>query len=525
MLISKEEFTRTVRATTSLDDFQEISANDCRGIFSIPKHSPIQRWATEFQKMLRGLAEIEFSAQQTSPLQKLSEAGSEYGLQALGKTVSSELIALLKPRAMRHIKHNLRQILSRVTRPCYALEFNAFRCAYGAVFSQNASPSRELLENKFLGDRPCNRLISLFKKFPVLAELWSQLICQWCESVSELLARVDTDKQALARVFFRGEPVGQIMDLCAGLSDPHNQGRTVMRIQFQSGSIMYKPRWGHGEQEWFSLISYLNRTWHRPKLTGGRVLRRDRYCWMEEISFATCKDEGAVGRFYKRLGGIIAAAYLLKAVDCHRDNLIASGEHPVLIDAETLWHVADERKTKSVLDSLYATGFLPRSGRRSSYQYRSSALGLTACGKHIPYLSAQPLNARHYEKEIISGFRSVWRCLIGTTARRRAFLHRLHRIRRREWRRIYRSTAKYDSIIRASIHPAAMRSRVDRDLLIAELCRRTNNAHSVIRAEITALRRLDVPYLVWRSTEAVSVPEEKAAPLEVIDALRRAMHL
>src|SRR6202008_1043288 len=109
-------------------------------------------------------------------------------------------------------------------------------------------------------------------RFPVLAKLWSQLICQWCDNVSELLARVERDKQALSRCFFHGQPVGEIIDLRAGLSDPHNKGRTVMHVRFQAGSIIYKPRRGHGEQEWFNLVDYLNVRYLRPKLKAARVL-------------------------------------------------------------------------------------------------------------------------------------------------------------------------------------------------------------------------------------------------------------
>ena len=71
---------------------------------------------------------------------------------------------------------------------------------------------------------------------------------------------------------------------------------------------------------------------------------------------------------------MIAAAYLLKAVDCHRDNLIASGEDPVLVDADALWHVSPATKAQTPLDLLYRTGFFPNSNPRS-LQSRSSVLG------------------------------------------------------------------------------------------------------------------------------------------------------
>ncbi len=525
MLISDEEFNAIVVAASGHNDFHRVSTNQSREIFARPRHFRIPVWASDFREMLNGLVQLEFSPEQASPLQKVCKAGSEYGLRVLKKTVSSELLSILRPKAKRHIKNDLRRILARVTRPCLALELNAFRCVYEAVYPQKGSPTPKLLERKFLGERPYDRLISLFKEFPGLAELWSQLIYQWCDSVADLLARVERDEQRVSRVFFRGQPVGKIIDLRAGLSDPHNKGRTVMRVQFQAGSIIYKPRCGHGEEEWFSLIDYLNAASLRPKLSAAKVLCRDGYCWMQEVKFAPCKDQAAARRFYKRLGAMIAAAYLLKAVDCHRDNVIASGEHPVLVDAETLWHLGGERKKKGLLDPLYGTGFLPTSGRRSSYQYRSSALGKTPPGKHTPYIGTSPLRAARYEIEIVDGFCRAWRCLLGTRGRRTAFSRRLQRVRGRERRRIYWSTGDYDAIMRASIQSAALRSGVDRNMLIARLCGRSTVSQRVIREEINALKRLDIPYFIRGATAGSPLPEDNACPPEIIEALRRAVHL
>ena len=40
-------------------------------------------------------------------------------------------------------------------------------------------------------------------------------------------------------------------------------------------------------------------------------------------------------RFYRRQGALLALLYALEATDFHAENLIASGEFPVLIDLET----------------------------------------------------------------------------------------------------------------------------------------------------------------------------------------------
>src|SRR5262249_13080807 len=42
--------------------------------------------------------------------------------------------------------------------------------------------------------------------------------------------------------------------------------------------------------------------------------------------------------FYRRQGAYLALLYALEATDFHNENLIAAGEHPVLIDLESLFH-------------------------------------------------------------------------------------------------------------------------------------------------------------------------------------------
>ena len=98
-----------------------------------------------------------------------------------------------------------------------------------------------------------------------------------------------------------------------GLSDPHNEGRTVMLLEFAAGSVIYKPRPGDGEWEWFSFLQGMNALSFRPGLRAARVLRQKGYCWMERIESSPCTDQAAARRFYRRMGGMIGVAYLLRA--------------------------------------------------------------------------------------------------------------------------------------------------------------------------------------------------------------------
>lgn len=242
---------------------------------------------------------------------------------------------------------------------------------------------------------------------------------------------------------------------------------------------------------------------------------------MEDIEAAPCKNEAAARRFFRRMGGMIAAAHLLKAVDCHRDNIIASGEYPVLVDIDALWHVSLLTKTQSLSDVLYRTGFFPNSNRRG-LQSRSSALGRGTTGSHRARLAGRPLEAAAFTREIVTGFARAWRSILGTRNRRAAFARRLRRIRSQERRWIYWATETYANIRRASLQPAALRSSIERELLITRLCTENRVTSAPIDAEVHNLRRLDIPYFNRRSDERMP-PEERAVPLELVTAVRDAL--
>ena len=478
-------------------------------------------WAVEMRRMLAALADSAFRPVRAAPLVKLCEAGARYGWRSLEMAANPKLLANVSSKARTSLIRDLRHSLERLTRPCLELERTSFGLAMNSIGVLPGPADPKLADRMFLGDKPGHRLFALFKEFPVLARLWCQVICQWREHVREVLSRFALDRRVLSRRFFNRQPIARIVDLRCGLSDRHNSGRTATRLQSEAGSVIYKPRSGAGEWEWFSLLDWMNSRSFRPRLRAARVLQREGYCWMEYIEAASCKDQAAARRFYQRMGGMIAAAHLLKAVDCHRDNLIASGEHPVLVDVDALWHVSMVTKTQTPADVLYRTGFFPDSNRRG-LQSRSSVLGPGTTGNHRARIAGKSLDPAHYQGEIVTGFAKAWRCLLGTRDRRATFAKRLRRIRSQERRWIYWATEKYAAIRRASIEPSALRSGPERDLLIARLCSNNRAISAPGKAEVQPLTQLDIPYFVRKSNERMPA-DEGSAPLELTNAIRHAL--
>jgi lantibiotic modifying enzyme len=485
-------------------------AGEIESIMKLAEPRSSKRSADRLRRMFAALGDCDDVPPGHDPLAQLCAIGVTHGWRELERNTSSELRERISAPAQANLRRYLQSTLERITQPSFELESTSYTLALEALglISPGAPPT----QNKFLGNASIERLFSIFKKFPALAGLWSLTIGQWRDHIAEILTRSVADERAIRGAFFAGKAAGRIIDLDLGLSDRHRDGRSVALVEFEQGRVMYKPRSGSCEEAWDSLLRAMNENGFRPLLKSARVVRRKDYHWMEYIAPAGCDDTVAVRRFYKRLGGVIAGAYLLNAVDCHRENLIAAGEFPVLVDLDTLWHVSAATKSQSATDLLYRTGFFPNSNPQS-LQSRSSALGKAATGTQ---------SAAEHAKQIVAGFGAGWRSLVGTPRRRSAFLKRLRRIRSQERRWIYMATERYATIIRASLQPGALTSARKRLSLIRRLCRRPSIGSGTVETEIAALARLDIPYFTGKTNEAMPAPTA-SPPAELSKAFRTAL--
>lgn len=499
-----------------------LTAADVDEILSAAgRNSPRRSAASvEIRDLLASLADDETKRRQGPPLAKLCRAGVIHAWRRL-ESERADLLVQLSSRAKASLRRHLQRTLEKITRSSFELEWTSFTLAVRSLgFARNGNAGET--EVLFFRQGTAHRLGSLFRKFPALAHLWVLAIGQWRDQVIEILIRVRKDRAAVSRLFVEPDVTRKIKDLRLGLSDAHQRGRSVALIEFcRGGRVIYKPRPGGNESAWFFLLGWMNRQGFQPEQRLMQVLVAKEYSWMEYAEAAPCASAAAVRRFYERLGGLIAAAYLLKAVDCHRENLIAAGEHPILLDLDALWHVSPVTKTQSVTDVLYRTGFFPNA-RRGSLQSRSSVLGRSSRGSHLPRIAGEPIPPGPYAKEIISGFTRGWHCLVGNPKRRAAFNRMAGRIRSGQRRWIYLATAKYAAIVRASLGPAVMRSVAERDALIRHFCSRTGVSKTVIQAETTALGELNIPYFKRRTRERMP-RDPNQAPSELVVAIRKAL--
>src|SRR4029079_14101787 len=124
-----------------------------------------------------------------------------------------------------------------------------------------------------------------------------------------------------------------------GGGDKRRGGQSVLIASFRSGlGVVYKPRALGVDAHVQELLAWLNARGDHPPFRTLTVLDRGTYGWVEFVAAAACTSRDEVRRFYERQGGYLALLYALEATDFHGENLIAAGEHPVLVDLESLFH-------------------------------------------------------------------------------------------------------------------------------------------------------------------------------------------
>lgn len=183
-------------------------------------------------------------------------------------------------------------------------------------------------------------LAELCQRYPVFSRLLVTQVRQWDEHLREFSRRLRADRERLAEQFGAGDGLGAVTTLEPLADDTHGDGRAVMRVAFESGvTVAYKPRSVTAGATFYRVLDRLDD--HHlplPDFETPTYLARDGYGWMEWVDCEDCADREAVERYYRRAGALICITYFLEFRDCQIENLIAAGEHPTLVDAETVLH-------------------------------------------------------------------------------------------------------------------------------------------------------------------------------------------
>jgi len=237
------------------------------------------------------------------------------------------------------------------------------------------------LNGDLAGDTPAERFDSfvrrladpgvagaILRRAPVLGRLAYQVVSGWADASCEFLRAITYDWPDLRLSF--GFPEGDELVEVVPAGDFHRGGRAVLALRFSSGKrLIYKPRSVDVESLFQRILEWLSLHPTVPDLRQLTVVAARDHGWVEYIEPRPCPKE-EVHALYRRHGATLAVLHALSAADCHFENIVAAGAHPIVVDLETLFHsfppaalkplgAAEQAVLDSTLGSVLGVGLLP----------------------------------------------------------------------------------------------------------------------------------------------------------------------
>ncbi len=271
-------------------------------------------------------------------------AGTRDAVQGLANALATELVDLARPTVAVEL------VIARATERWPADEARA-RAA--ALLRGLGEPARAR---------------ALLAERPVLARLLADRAGLAIEAGSEVLERIAADASMLEELL--GGPPGPAVAISAS-GDAHDGGRRVALVTFASGArAVLKPRSMAADAAYQRLLGELTRLGFAPAFASLATLEAGPdHGWQAFAAPASCTSAEQVERAFRRLGGQLAVLHALQATDVHQENVLACGEHPAVIDLETVLHprlggaradVVDPQLAETGTDCVLRVGLLPR---------------------------------------------------------------------------------------------------------------------------------------------------------------------
>lgn len=380
--------------------------------------------------------------------------------------------------------------------------------------------------------------LAILEEYPILARQAVIVIDNWSNATLEFLRHLVEDWEEIRGRLHSSENPGTLIKLSAGAGDSHRGGRSVMIAQFESGvKIVYKPHSLAVDIHVQELLSWLNDHGAAPAFPSFLVIDKGDHGWAEFVEPCSCTSQQEIKRFYQRQGAYLALLYALEATDFHGENLIASGENPVLVDLETFFHPSfsklgryeTEPAAKALNRSVMRSLLLPQRvyvNEKDGY----GGVDLSGLGSEpgqlspdeLPYYEASGTDEMHlkrrrmemgdtpnrprldnkevaltdYAEDFINGFTGHYNLLKDHRNELLAPDGPIERFAGDQVRVVLRATRTYASLLQESFHPDMLRDSLDRDRFYDQLWADVENnprLERVIPSELADLHSGDIP--------------------------------
>ncbi|WP_049971341.1 type 2 lanthipeptide synthetase LanM family protein [Haladaptatus cibarius] len=427
------------------------------------------------------------------------------------------------------------------------IEFKGFIAARDPELAVAENPDRPSSPRKyydsFTETLTQGGLRSFCIEYAVLSKLLITFVRQWIDAVESFSSHLAADRTALNETFGSDGDLGPVTDIDF-LGDPHQGGKTVLGVTFESGTkTAYKPRDMRIDTAFYDFLEWVNDAADLPNVRTLTCLPRETYGWQEWVESDSCSAQSEVDDYYRRSGMLLAILYALNFTDGHLENIVAVGDQPVVVDLETVLEpvlAADKRTAGNemydlVHGSLLRMRVLPMYLPSSDIQ-RIDGLGAeegeatgveipefsdvntdimeldyrdtrTIEGESLPLLDGDRITPENHADPLIGGFEEMYRFFLDNRAEILAEDGPIALFEGTEVRFLYRSTKIYGRTLVPATTPAYLRTGLKFGCKVELLARPFTEETvgeemwDVYEAERTAMWRFDIPRFTVNATD------------------------
>ncbi|MEU5641518.1 type 2 lanthipeptide synthetase LanM [Streptomyces milbemycinicus] len=382
-------------------------------------------------------------------------------------------------------------------------EFHTFREGLGLPMTADVDEALQRFRRHLGAPGTCRRIADAY---PVLRQRLATLVDNSLDGYTDMFAAYTADQEALwgAGLTPRPTAAGELIeDIFLTGSDPHNDNRQVIGVQLTSGTkLVFKPRalaTDHFVRDLYTAadpyLTFSLRECLPISMTSGS------HGWQQFILSEPMASPDQPARYFYRFGALCAILSAIGASDLHDENLLARGEHPCVIDTETVLRpdggVENDTLPHLLMNhmklSVVSTMLVPSVNPASPIDFQMAGVGVAgaqpskmtktvirdvgtdaiAVGRdpityrqdaNLPRLGDVPLSATDYFSDVLAGYTDALEFVRGGAIPALLDAHRDMPVRY-----VLRATLIYGRFMDASTHPAYLARSEEADRLFGLL--------------------------------------------------------
>jgi len=321
----------------------------------------------------------------------------------------------------------------------------------------------------------------LHARYPLLPGYQMQIREHYIDCFSDFLQAFLSKKEEVSRQLLEGRNILRIEHLSTGGADIHRNGRCVIGVRTDAGTVYYKPHdcgldalYHEIVETWFSDCT-VAASMVEGRLEGRNPGTDGRFAFVSCLKHEPVRRKEDIPDYYYRFGILAELFHGLGSNDLHMENIISCAGRPAAIDVETILGTPvhtmkdagsmEQIRHREVADSLLRTCLLP------VRVYKGPLVSpLYVCGKDakcLPEYEGRFPTVEGFEPEFTRGFREGYERML---AHRDEILSLIRRYEHAAVRCLLRNTSFYYLIRQMLFRPEYLSDETSRKQVYGKLC-------------------------------------------------------